>query len=79
MDLRLERLSAEMEYATVTAWRVAEGDAVTAGQAVAEVEADKVVEEIASPVDGIVAEIVAAVGDELPVGSLLAVIREGAP
>ena len=75
MELRLERLSPEMEFATITAWLKAEGDPVAAGEAIAEVEAEKVAQELESPVAGALQEIVAVVGDEIAVDALIAVIR----
>ena len=78
MELRLERLGAEMEFATVVTWLKAEGDLVAAGEAIAEVEVEKITQELTSPVDGTLQEIVAVVGDEIPVDALVAVIREGA-
>jgi len=78
VELRLERLGAEMEFATVVTWLKAEGDPVAAGEAIAEVEVEKITQELTSPVDGTLQEIVAVVGDEIPVDALVAVIREGA-
>ena len=75
--MRLEALSPDMEFATVIRWLKAAGDEVRAGEPVVEVEADKVAQEIAAPVDGRLAEIVGVEGDELRVGSVLAVIEEG--
>jgi 2-oxoglutarate dehydrogenase E2 component (dihydrolipoamide succinyltransferase) len=75
VELRLERLSPEMEFATITAWLKAEGDPVAAGEVIAEIEADKVAMELESPVAGVLAEIVAVAGDEIAVEALVAVIR----
>ena len=74
MELRLERLSSEMEFATITAWLKVEGDAVAAGEPIAEFEADKASMELESPVAGVLEEIVAVAGDEIAVGALIAVI-----
>ena len=76
MEVRLERLSAEMEFVTVLAWKRVLGEAVQAGDVLLEVEADKVTAEIECPVSGRIAELVAEVGDELKVGAVLAVIDE---
>ena len=78
MELRLERLGAEMEFATVVTWLKAEGDPIVAGEPIAEVEVEKITQELTSPVDGVLQEIVAVVGDEIPVDGLVAVIREDA-
>lgn len=52
-ELRLERLSDEMEYATILRWLHAEGEPVTAGEVIVEVEAEKVTVEIVAPATGI--------------------------
>jgi pyruvate/2-oxoglutarate dehydrogenase complex dihydrolipoamide acyltransferase (E2) component len=78
VELRLERLSSEMEFGTVTAWRRRSGERVAAGEPLLEVEADKIVHEIEAPVDGVLAEVVAEEGDEVRVGAVLAVLEESA-
>jgi 2-oxoglutarate dehydrogenase E2 component (dihydrolipoamide succinyltransferase) len=78
LELRLGPLSADIEFATIAEWRKAEGDAVTLGETILEIETDKVTEEVESPATGTLAEIVAVEGDEVKVGGLLAVIEEGA-
>jgi pyruvate/2-oxoglutarate dehydrogenase complex dihydrolipoamide acyltransferase (E2) component len=76
VELRLERLGSEMEFATIVRWLKAEGDPVATGEAIAEVEVEKITQELTSPVDGVLQEIVAVVGDEIPVDALVAVIVE---
>ena len=58
-------------------WLVKEGDTVTEGQPLLEIETDKVVHEQESPTDGVIAQILAEEGTNVPVNALLAVI--GAP
>ena len=48
-----------------------------AGEVIVEVEAEKVVQEVSAPASGTLREIVGVEGDELRVGSLLAIIEEG--
>jgi 2-oxoglutarate dehydrogenase E2 component (dihydrolipoamide succinyltransferase) len=76
-ELRLEPLVPEMEFGTVVRWLKQEGDDVQAGEVVVEVEAEKVVQEVSAPVSGTLREIVGVEGDELRVGSVLAIIEEG--
>jgi 2-oxoglutarate dehydrogenase E2 component (dihydrolipoamide succinyltransferase) len=78
LELRLGPLSADIEYATITEWRKAEGDAVSAGEMILEIETDKVTQEVEAPVGGRLSEILAMEGDEVKVGALLAVIDEEA-
>jgi pyruvate/2-oxoglutarate dehydrogenase complex dihydrolipoamide acyltransferase (E2) component len=65
-----------MEYATVTRWLKREGDRVTAGELIVEVEAEKVNYELEAPVTGVIESIVAVDGDEIKIGALLATIEE---
>jgi pyruvate/2-oxoglutarate dehydrogenase complex dihydrolipoamide acyltransferase (E2) component len=76
-ELKLEQLAAEMEYGTVLRWLKREGENVTAGDALVEVEAEKANHEIESPVSGRLDSILAEEGDEIKVGAVLAVIDEG--
>jgi 2-oxoglutarate dehydrogenase E2 component (dihydrolipoamide succinyltransferase) len=76
MELRLGPLSADIEFATIAEWRKAEGDAVSAGETILEIETDKVTQDVEAPVTGTLSEIVAVEGDEVKVGALLAVIDE---
>jgi pyruvate/2-oxoglutarate dehydrogenase complex dihydrolipoamide acyltransferase (E2) component len=73
-ELKLEQIAPEMEYGTVTRWLKNEGDSVAAGELIVEVEAEKASHEIESPVAGVVEALIASEGDELKVGSVLAVI-----
>jgi 2-oxoglutarate dehydrogenase E2 component (dihydrolipoamide succinyltransferase) len=75
-ELKLEQLAAEMEYATVLRWLKREGDAVSTGEALVEVEAEKANHEIEAPVSGRIASILAEEGDEVKIGAVLAVIDD---
>jgi pyruvate/2-oxoglutarate dehydrogenase complex dihydrolipoamide acyltransferase (E2) component len=74
IELKLPAVSAEMEYGTITKWLKAVGDRVRQDEPVVEIEADKVSVELEAPAPGVLARIVAAEGDELKVGSTLAII-----
>ena len=67
----LPQLSIAMEDATVSRWLVADGDSVSAGQSVVEVETDKATIEIEAPADGLL-RIVAAEGAIVAVEGVLA-------
>ena len=69
--LTLPQLSISMEDATVSRWLVADGDSVSAGQSIVEVETDKATIEIEAPVDGLL-RIVAAEGAIVAVEGVLA-------
>lgn len=61
--------------ATIASWLVAEGDRVVRMESMVEIETDKSVTEIPSPVDGVMVRHGAAPGESLDVGALLAVLR----
>ncbi|MCR4266569.1 2-oxoglutarate dehydrogenase complex dihydrolipoyllysine-residue succinyltransferase [Nitratireductor sp. ZSWI3] len=54
------------------------GDAVKTDEALLELETDKAAQEVMSPVDGVIKELVVSSGDEVEVGALLLRIEEGA-
>ena len=55
-------------------WLVQEGDTVSEGQPLLEIETDKVVHEQESPSDGIITQILPEEGSNVPVNALLAII-----
>jgi pyruvate dehydrogenase E2 component (dihydrolipoamide acetyltransferase) len=55
-------------------WLKRDGDAVTQGEPLMEVETDKAVTEIEAPASGVLANVTAQPGDEVPVGRVIALI-----
>ena len=70
----MEALSPTMEEGRLVKWLKNEGDAVKAGDVLAEVETDKAVMELVARGDGVIRKRLANEGDASPVGTLLAVI-----
>lgn len=66
----------EMTNATVTKWLKKEGDPVSKGEPLLEIETEKVNSEIESIASGVLARIVVPEGESADVGSVLAVIAE---
>ena len=60
-------------------WLVAEGDAVTAGQPVADAIVVKTSFQVCAPCDGTIGEIVVPKGDTFAVGAVLATMEELPP
>src|SRR5271168_999405 len=60
------------ETGKLIAWRKKEGDRVSKGEPLLEVETDKAVLEVEAPADGILAGITAAAGADIPVGQTIA-------
>ena len=79
VEVRLPELADAMTSATLAAWLKNPGDPVTAGEPIAEVETDKTTVELEAPVDGVLVDIRVAAGAEAAVGTVLALVREGAP
>lgn len=71
-DFRMPALGADMERGTLVEWLVKPGDPVHRGQLVAAVDTDKAVIDVETFEDGVVSELLAHVGDVLPVGAPLA-------
>jgi pyruvate dehydrogenase E2 component (dihydrolipoamide acetyltransferase) len=63
----------EMTEGTLAEWNIREGDSVTKGQVVAQIETDKIVNEIQSEFDTLFVRLLAKAGEVYPVGALLAV------
>ncbi|WP_260291118.1 2-oxoglutarate dehydrogenase complex dihydrolipoyllysine-residue succinyltransferase [Sedimenticola hydrogenitrophicus] len=63
--------------ATILAWHKKPGDAVSRDENLVDLETDKVVLEVPSPIDGILGSISAAEGDTVQAGDLLTIIQEG--
>ncbi len=63
-----------MEDGTVVAWHVAEGDTVVEGDLLAEVETEKVENELVAPCAGVIARILVDEDDTVDVGAVLAII-----
>ncbi len=67
-------LGVAQEKGTLINWLKAEGQTVTKGEPLMEVETDKATVEIEAPASGILAHVTAAPGDEVPVGNKIALI-----
>src|SRR5579862_3113505 len=65
-------LEIAQETGKLLAWRKREGDRVTKGDPLLEIETDKAVVEVEAPADGILAGIKAAEGADIPVGQTIA-------
>jgi len=73
-NVYMEALSPTMEEGRVAKWHKREGDAVKAGDTLAEVETDKAVMDLVARADGVLRQVAVAEGQTVPVGSVVAVI-----
>jgi pyruvate dehydrogenase E2 component (dihydrolipoamide acetyltransferase) len=65
-------LEMAQETGKLIAWRKQDGDRVTKGEPLLEIETDKAVMEVEAPADGILAGITGIVGADIPVGQTIA-------
>ncbi len=72
--LRMPEVAAGSTHAVLSAWSVAENDVVRIGDCMAEIETDKAVVELNAEAPGRVARLLFKAGDEVRVGSVIAVI-----
>ena len=70
----LPALGMSQDTGKILQWLKQEGEQVAKGEPLAEIETDKATVEIEAPADGILARISAAVGDDVPVGKVIATI-----
>lgn len=73
-EVILPKWGLTMEDGTVVAWHVVEGERVVEGQVIAEVETEKVENELEAPCAGVVAQILVQEDETVDVGTVLAVI-----
>jgi 2-oxoisovalerate dehydrogenase E2 component (dihydrolipoyl transacylase) len=78
-EFKLPDIGEGIAEAEIVAWHVKIGDTIAEDQQIADMMTDKATVEMESPVSGKVIELAGEVGDQVPIGSVLAVIEtEGA-
>lgn len=76
IEVKVPDLGEGVEDATISRWRVAEGDTVRAGDVLLELATDKVDTEVPAPADGTVLKILRTEGELVAVGEVLAILGE---
>lgn len=74
--IEMPKLSDTMTEGTLAKWTVKEGDTVTTGQSIADVETDKATMEMQSFFDGVLHRLLVKPGDKVPLGAPMAVVLE---
>lgn len=74
VTVTMPKLGLTMKTGKVSKWLKAEGDAVTKGEALFEVETDKITNTVEAPEDGVLFQIVAPAGSTVPVQEVVGVI-----
>lgn len=72
--VRMPMMGNTMETGVLIEWTVDEGDEVTVGQPIAEVESEKTTAEITASQDGRLARVDVTAGEEVPPGTVLGVV-----
>ncbi|MDP3032442.1 MAG: dihydrolipoamide acetyltransferase family protein, partial [Rhodocyclaceae bacterium] len=76
IEFKLPSLGADMDEGTLLEWRVKPGDAVKKGQVIAVVDTAKAAVDIECWQDGTIVELLAEVGQKMPVGTVMATLLE---
>jgi pyruvate dehydrogenase E2 component (dihydrolipoamide acetyltransferase) len=76
VTVEMPKLSDTMEEGVLSAWLVEEGEEVSAGDVIAQVETDKATMDLEVYDDGVLLKKVIGEGDSVPIGQLIAVIGE---
>src|SRR5215213_2034545 len=74
-EFKLPDIGEGIAEAEIVAWHVKLGDVIAEDQQIADLMTDKATVEMESPVAGNVVELAGEVGDQIPIGSVLAVIE----
>lgn len=78
VELRVPSSGESIAEVYIGTWRKAEGDVVTAGETIVELETDKAALELPSPVSGKLVKILKAEGEAAEIDEVIAIIEEGA-
>ena len=77
VDILMPALSPTMEEGNLAKWLVKEGDQVSSGDVIAEIETDKATMEVEAVDEGVIAKILVAEGTEgVAVNAVIAVLAE---
>lgn len=77
-EFKMPSLGAEMTSGTLLEWNIAVGDKVKLHEIIAVVDTDKAAIEVESFGEGIVEQLITMPGEKVPVGTVMALIRESA-
>lgn len=76
-EVILPKWGLTMEEGTLVSWLKEEGDRVEEGEVIAEVETEKITNQLEAPVSGVISKLLVEEDtEEIPVGTLLCIIDE---
>jgi pyruvate dehydrogenase E2 component (dihydrolipoyllysine-residue acetyltransferase) len=73
-EVIMPALEMAQDFGKLLNWRISEGEQITKGEPLMDIETDKVTVEIEAPASGTLARVTAAPGDLIPVGQVIAII-----
>jgi pyruvate dehydrogenase E2 component (dihydrolipoamide acetyltransferase) len=76
IEFKLPSLGADMDEGTLLEWKVKSGDAIKKGQVVAIVDTSKAAVDVECWQEGVVGELLAEIGQKMPVGTVMATLLE---
>ncbi|HEX5417527.1 MAG TPA: dihydrolipoamide acetyltransferase family protein [Chloroflexota bacterium] len=75
-DIVMPRLSDTMESGTVARWLKHEGDTITKGEPIADIETDKAMMPLEADVSGTISKILLPEGESAPIGTTIAIVAK---
>ncbi|AOS63060.1 pyruvate dehydrogenase complex dihydrolipoamide acetyltransferase [Actinoalloteichus hymeniacidonis] len=76
-EIQMPRLSDTMEEGVISSWLKQEGDKISRGDVVAEIETDKAVMELEAYDDGVLEKILVPAGELVPIGAAIGLLGDG--
>ena len=76
MELKMPGMGADMKKSVLCAWLKEEGESFEKGEALFEIETDKVVNQVEAEKTGRITKLMAEEGDEVEPGTVIAEIEE---
>jgi len=76
-DIKIPNVGESVSEVTIATWFKKVGDSIKKDEALVELETDKAAQELVSPVDGVLSEILVAEGENAEIGVLIARIGDG--
>ncbi len=75
VEIKIPKTGMGISEGTIAKWHKAEGEPVTEGEIIVEIETAKALEEVESPVSGTLQKILLAEEDDAEVGTVIAIIE----
>jgi pyruvate/2-oxoglutarate dehydrogenase complex dihydrolipoamide acyltransferase (E2) component len=75
VNMKLARVGMSMQEAVIARWCKPVGESFEAGEALYEIETEKVTQEVAATADGRMLEVFVQAGDTVPVGAVVCAVE----